>query len=70
MTDNVVENDWVVVHAEHCAKPTRFQTYKKRGRMCWMLYKKVVLAYKVYRVIRMCVNIYILLHAQSISLML
>lgn len=70
MTDNVVEDDWVVVEAEHCSKPkqTFFQTCKKKGRMCWRLYKNAILAYKVYRVIRMCVNVYILLHAHSISL--
>jgi hypothetical protein len=68
MTDNVVDDDWVMVDAE--PKPTLFQTYKKKGQVCWRLYKKAALAYKVYQVVKMCVNIYILLHAHNISLKL
>ncbi len=63
MTDNVVEGDWVIVDAEHSLS----QQLKQRGYMLWKFYKNIIIAYKIYRVVRMCIKLYIILHSHNIN---
>jgi hypothetical protein len=63
MTDNVVEGDWVLVDVEHSLS----KQLKQRGYMLWKFYKNIIIAYKIYRVVRMCIKLYIILHSHNIN---
>lgn len=64
-------DDWVIVdstsiHEQSKTKPSMIQTYTKRGHQVWKLYKKALLAYKIYRIARLCVAIYLFCHTHHI----
>ena len=60
-TSHDVNDDWIIVDA-----PNMSEAYKPTGRLkMWIrrvkdYYKKAVMVYQVYRVIKLCINIYIL----------
>ncbi len=60
MDNNDLANDWVIVE-----KPRRniVEKYKEKGYKVWRYYKKIIVLYRIYRMVRVCINLYVLYHA-------
>ncbi len=61
-----LDDDWVVIDSKTTSHSTYHPQYsfirmcKKVGGNVVVCYKKAIFIYRVYRVVRMCINIYIL----------
>lgn len=53
---NSLENDWIIVDAP-CQ--SLLEQCKEKTYVIWKLYKRLLIAYQVFRIIQTCIKIYI-----------
>ena len=54
-----MNDDWVLIEPPRI---TLFERCKQRGYKLLRYYRKMLLVYRVYRIVRVCINLYILYH--------
>lgn len=57
--ENAVIDDWIIVNAPRLHV---FEKCKEAGYKLWRHYNKVLIGYRLYRIIKTCIKIYILYH--------
>lgn len=57
--ENAVDDDWVIVNAP---RVNVLDTCKEAGYKLWRSYNKVLIVYRLYRIIKVCIKIFILYH--------
>lgn len=59
MNDAAEENDWEMVERP---KIGMYEKCKQRGYKLLRYYKKALIIYRIYRVVRVCIQLYVLYH--------